>query len=74
VKKRAHRIFKRAVTCPREKKVRAPSKEIVEEAPTGVLDKKDGRRKSSQFVCKLSAAPQLPLPDALHYGKPQNHL
>jgi hypothetical protein len=33
---------------------------------------KDGRRKSSQFVCKLSAAPQLPLPDVQCYLKPEN--
>jgi hypothetical protein len=35
---------------------------------------KDGRRKSSQFVCKLSAAPQLPPPDVQCYLKPKKAL
>jgi hypothetical protein len=34
-----------------------------------VQRQKDGWRKSSQFVCKLSAAPQLPPPDAMCYLK-----
>jgi hypothetical protein len=35
-----------------------------------LVEKKDGPRKSSQFVCKLSAAPQLPPPDVECYLKP----
>jgi hypothetical protein len=42
---------------------------VEEMAGTALRKQKDGRPKSSQFVCKLSAAPQLRPPDAQCYLK-----